>query len=73
MEQVRFLIERSKALFTEQPAFVEGKDRSPVVARDMPYSLLGAGVLDDAVMKSTVRTEALFRGRDMEKCSGHSP
>lgn len=45
---------------------MEGEDRSPVVVRNMPYSLPGAGTLDDAVMRSTVRTEALLRGRDME-------
>ena len=66
MKPVRLLIDRSKALLTEQPAFVEGEERAPVVVRDMPYSLPGAGVLDDAVMRSTVRTEALLRCRDME-------
>ena len=66
MKPVRLLIERSKALLTEQPAFVEDEERAPVVVRDMPYSLPGAGVLDDAVMRSAVRTEALLRCRDME-------
>ena len=53
------LIEGGAACFAVEPAFVERDGRAPVVGRDMANGLPGAGILDDTVDGSAVRTETL--------------
>ena len=56
---VGILIESRAALLAEKPAFVERDGRAPVVGRNVANGLPGAGILDDTVGESTVRTESL--------------
>ena len=59
---VGILIESRVALLAEEPAFVERDGRAPVVGGNVANGLPGAGILDDTVGGSAVRTETLPRG-----------
>ncbi len=59
MNPAGVLVESGAACFAVEPAFVERDGRTPVVGRDMANGLPGAGILDDTVDGSAVRTETL--------------
>lgn len=59
MNPVGVLVESGAACFAVESAFVERDGRAPVVGRDMANGLPGAGILDDTVDGSAVRTETL--------------
>lgn len=66
MNPVGVLVEGGAACFAEEPAFVERDGRAPVVGGDMANGLPGAGILDDTVDGSAVRTETLLRSRKIQ-------
>ena len=66
MNPVGVLVESGAACFAVESAFVERDGRAPVVGRDMANGLPGAGILDDTVDGSAVRTETLPRSRKIQ-------
>ena len=66
MNPVGVLVKSGAACFAVGPAFVERDGRAPVVGGDMANGLPGAGILDDTVDGSAVRTETLPRSRKIQ-------
>ena len=66
MNPAGVLIEGGAACFAVEPAFVERDGRAPVVGGDMANGLPGAGILDDTIDGSAVRTETLPRIWDIQ-------
>ena len=59
MDPVGSLIKRGVTVFAQEPALVERDNGTAMVTGDVPDRLQSTGVLDDTVIRTTVRTESL--------------
>lgn len=66
VDPVGRLVERGAAVLAEEPALVEGDNGTAMVTGDVPDRLQGTGVLDDAVVRSAVRTQPLTGDRQIK-------
>ena len=66
MDSVGRLVERGVTVLAQESALVEGDDGTAMITGDVPDGLYGTGVLDDIVIRTTVKTQSLTGYRHIE-------
>ena len=66
MDPVGSLVERGVTVLAQESALVEGDDGTAMITGDVPDGLYGTGVLDDTVIRTTVKTQSLTGYRHIE-------
>ena len=60
MTPIGSFVESGAAVFAEEPAFVKGDSSALLAIDEITYSLPGAGVLDDTIVRTAMRALSLL-------------